>query len=121
MQLGTGNKSNCCSPTRVAEELGRIVDIAAIHYCHISAVVSQASNKTFMWGHCHGQSVVVPTDTPFGSIHEVFSSFASPCVTHVPMITEVQTGLSVLDSLSQAFDDPVTCDVKFLIVEDSSQ
>ena len=42
-QLGTGNKSNCCSPTRVAEELGRIVDIAAIHYCHISAIVSQVT------------------------------------------------------------------------------
>jgi len=120
-QLGTGNKSNCCSPTRVAEELGRIVDIAAIHYCHISAIVSQISNKTYMWGHCHGQSVVVPTETPFGSIHEVFASFAAPCVTHLPMVTEVQTGLSVLDSLSQAFDDPVTCDVKFLIVEDSRE
>ena len=142
-----------------------------------------------MWGHCHGQSVVVPTETPFGSIHEVFASFAglvtlaklnyvcffaffgvlgikeaiphgvlfalkrhtrggwgsfegtvsaqsrirfpdldepqlsnasmnfcqkqtgknsvqtwpsaAPCVTHLPMVTEVQTGLSVLDSLSQ--------------------
>ena len=36
----------------------------------------QISNKTYMWGHCHGQSVVVPTETPFGSIHEVFASFA---------------------------------------------
>ena len=26
---------------------------------------------------------------------------AAPCVTHLPMVTEVQTGLSVLDSLSQ--------------------
>ena len=34
-QLGTGNKSNSCSPIRVCEDLGRIVDIAASHYNHI--------------------------------------------------------------------------------------
>ena len=37
-QLGTGNKSNCCTPTRVCEDLGRIVDIAASHYNHIRSV-----------------------------------------------------------------------------------
>merc|ERR1719376_273059 len=105
----------------MAEELGRIVDIAAVHYSHISAAVTQmASNKTWMWGHCHGQSVVLPTQTPFHSVHEVFAFFATPSVTHTPMVTEVCSGMSILDSLKFAFDDSQTSDVRFLIVEDSS-
>ena len=120
-QLGTGNKSNCCTPTRVCEDLGRIVDIAASHYNHIrlgfdfnaftcysdhsfvlfhvfmllgfySAAVTQQSSKCYMWGQCHGQSVVSPTETPFTSVHEVFACFATPSVTHIPMITEIHSG-----------------------------
>lgn len=114
-QLGTGNKSNCCSPTRVAEDLGRIVDIAATHYTHISAAVSQMTSKCYMWGQCHGQSVVIPTETPFASIHDVFSCFATPSVTHEPMVTEVSSGPSILDSLKLAFDDATTSDIKFSV------
>ena len=44
-QLGSGNKSNCCSPSRVAEELGRILDVGATHYNHLSAATIQMSNK----------------------------------------------------------------------------
>ena len=45
-----------------------------------------------MWGQCHGQSVVCPTETPFTSVHEVFACFATPSVTHIPMITEIHSG-----------------------------
>ena len=44
-QLGNGNKSNSCSPFRVAEDLGRVVEIAATLYNHISAATTQLSNK----------------------------------------------------------------------------
>lgn len=44
-QLGTGNKSNSSSPIRVAESLGRIVEVAANHYSHISAAVSQLTSR----------------------------------------------------------------------------
>ena len=42
-QLGTGNKANSCTPTKVGEDLGRIVEVAATHYNHISAAITQDS------------------------------------------------------------------------------
>ena len=68
-----------------------------------------------MWGQCRGQSVVIPTETPFISLHEVFSCFATPSVTFCPMETEVSTGPSVYDSMKLAFDDRETADVRFLV------
>lgn len=120
-QLGTGNKSNCCTPTRVCEDLGRIVDIAASHYNHISAAVTHQTSKCYMWGQCHGQSVVCPTETPFTSVHEVFACFATPSVTHIPMSTEIHSGLSVLDSLKEAFDDLTTSDIKFVVGDEAKE
>ena len=48
-QLGSGNKANSCTPTRVAEAVGRVVDVSASHYNHISAALTQDS-KVYMWG-----------------------------------------------------------------------
>jgi alpha-tubulin suppressor-like RCC1 family protein len=45
-QLGNGQKSNVGLPTRVAIDLGRIVDIGAIHYGHISAC--ETHTKVYM-------------------------------------------------------------------------
>ena len=59
-----------------------------------SAAVTHQSSKCYMWGQCHGQSVVNPTETPFTSVHEVFACFASPSVTHIPMITEIHSGMN---------------------------
>ena len=50
----SGNKANSCTPTKVGEELGRIVEVAATHYNHISAAMSQDS-RVYMWGQCRGQ------------------------------------------------------------------
>ena len=113
-QLGTGNKANSCTPTKVGEDLGRIVEVSATHYNHISAALTQDS-RCYMWGQCRGQSVVSPTETPFTSLHDVFACFATPSVTFVPMETEVTNGPSVYDSLKLAFDDPQTSDVRFLV------
>ena len=68
-----------------------------------------------MWGQCHGQSVVNPTETPFATIHDIFSFFATPSVTFKPMVTEMSSGPSLLDTLKLAFDDPETADLKFVL------
>lgn len=67
-----------------------------------------------MWGQCHGQSIVSPTETPFKSVHEIFAFFATPNVTYKPMVTEISSGPSLLDSLKLAFDDIATSDLKFV-------
>ena len=58
-QLGTGSKANQTSPVRIAAILGRFVDIAASHYNHISAALSQ-DGKCYMWGQCRGHSITTP-------------------------------------------------------------
>lgn len=113
-QLGTCNKTNLVSPTRIAPEMGRIVEIAASHYNHISAALTQTS-KVYMWGQCRGQSVTVPTETPFQSMHDVFACFASPAVTWTPIHLDVSSNSTVVDSLRAAFDDPATSDIKFSV------
>lgn len=102
------------TPVRIASEIGRIVEIAASHYNHISAAMSQTS-KVFMWGQCRGQSITVPTETPFHSLHDVFACFASPAVTWIPMKLDISDTSRVNDSLQQAFDDPVTSDLKICV------
>ena len=38
------------------ETLGRITDIGATHYSHISTAVSHLTSTCYIWGQCHGQS-----------------------------------------------------------------
>ena len=64
--------------------MGRFVEIAATHYNHMSAGITQ-TGKVYMWGQCRGQSVTSPMDTHFHSIHDVFACFASPPVTWKPL------------------------------------
>lgn len=114
-QLGTGNKSNSSTPLRVAESVGRITEIASSHYGHISSALSHLTNTCYMWGQCHGQAVVSPSETPFQSLHDVFHGFSHPCVTPFPMEAEVPLGPSLIESFKLAFDDPETSDIKFLV------
>ncbi|XP_013780686.1 RCC1 and BTB domain-containing protein 1-like [Limulus polyphemus] len=113
-QLGTGNKANQVTPVRIAAEIGRVVDISASHYNHISAVMTQTS-KLYMWGQCRGQSVTLPEESPFHTLHDVFACFASPAVTSRPMELDVCMVNRVGDSLRQAFDDLSTSDLKISI------
>ncbi|XP_069687800.1 RCC1 and BTB domain-containing protein 1-like [Periplaneta americana] len=113
-QLGTGNKSNVTAPVHIASEIGRIVDIAATHYTHISAAMTQNS-KVYMWGQCRGQSVTSPTETPFTSLHDVFACFATPSVMWKPMEVDLDTGEKVTDSLKLAFDDPSNSDLTITV------
>ncbi|XP_077527019.1 RCC1 and BTB domain-containing protein 1-like isoform X1 [Haemaphysalis longicornis] len=113
-QLGTGNKANQVSPFRMPTDIGRIVEIAASHYNHISALMTQTS-RVYMWGQCRGQSVTTPTETPFHSIHDVFACFACPTVSWKPMIVDICNHNKVGDSLKLAFNDPSTSDLKFCV------
>lgn len=113
-QLGIGNKANQVTPVRIAPEVGRVVEIAASHYIHISAALTQNS-KVYMWGQCRGQSVTSPNETPFQSLHDVFACFACPTVTWKPMEIDVEKAVRVYDSLKLAFDDMETSDLKFCI------
>jgi len=45
-QLGTGQKSNMTTPTRIAQDLGRVIDVGAVHYGHISAC--ETHTKVYM-------------------------------------------------------------------------
>lgn len=62
----------------------RFVDIAATHYNHMSAAVTQ-EGKVYMWGQCRGQSITQPMETRFHNIHDVYACFATPPVTYVPL------------------------------------
>ncbi|ODN05802.1 RCC1 and BTB domain-containing protein 1 [Orchesella cincta] len=110
---GTGHKSNLTSPTRVATDLGRIVDIAAVHYGHISA--AETHTKVFMWGQCRGQAVVSPVETLFKSMHDVFACYSTPPVTYKPIEAKQYDDLSIVDALKLAFDDPKTSDIQFVV------
>lgn len=115
-QLGTGNKANQVSPSKVPMNgersvtrrmfmycysctwnlkqnhlriwfdclqyfsYFRMVEIAASHYAHISAAMSE-TGKVFMWGQCRGQSLTSPMLTKFTCTDDVFSAFSSPLVT----------------------------------------
>lgn len=113
-QLGTGSKSHQVIPVKIASELGRFVEIAASHYNHISSALTH-DGKCYMWGQCRSQSLTVPTEVPFGSIHDIFACFATPSVTWKPILLTSTKINRVLDSLSQAFDDEKTSDLKFIV------
>lgn len=104
-QLGTGHKTNVTHPIRVGENLGRIVDIGATHYGHLS--VCQTHTKVYVFGQCRGQNVTTPIETPFKSMHEAFACFSSPPVTYKPIEAIQQEELSISQALAFAFDDAV--------------
>lgn len=60
------------------------MDIAASHYTHISAAITQ-TGSVFMWGQCRGQSIIEPTETYFDCLDDVFACYAAPSVTFRPL------------------------------------
>ncbi|CAG0901286.1 unnamed protein product [Darwinula stevensoni] len=113
-QLGIGNKSNPSVPTRIAPEIGRVVEIGATHYNHLSSAMTQDAH-VYMWGQCRGQCVMMPILTPFHSINSVFATFGTPCVTWTAISFDVQPVTRVLDALRSAFDEPEGSDVRFMV------
>uniref|UniRef100_A0A1B6FAI1 BTB domain-containing protein n=1 Tax=Cuerna arida TaxID=1464854 RepID=A0A1B6FAI1_9HEMI len=113
-QLATGNKSNLCTPFPIIADIGRIVEIAATHYGHISAAMTQ-NCTVYMWGQCRGQTVCEPTATPFTSLHEVFACCANPSVMWQPVNVRCEQGRSITDSIKMAFDDEKTSDLTIMV------
>ncbi|XP_006000619.1 RCC1 and BTB domain-containing protein 1 isoform X1 [Latimeria chalumnae] len=113
-QLGTGNKSNQLSPVQIMMEKERIVEIAACHSTHTSAVKTQ-SGQVYMWGQCRGQSVVLPHLTHFTCTDDVFACFATPAVMWRLLSVEHEDYLTVSESMKKEFDSPETSDLKFRV------
>lgn len=87
--------------------MGRVLDIAASHYSHISIAMGE-SNQIFMWGECLGQSITIPMLTGLRCIHDAFARYASPNVMHQPLILhgEEET-VGLIDCFKEAFNDQV--------------
>lgn len=86
--------------------MGRVSDIAAMHYNHISIAVGEGG-RVYMWGHCRGQSITTPTATPFSNVHDALACYGSPSVMHKPLVLHLNEESSILECLGTAFDDPV--------------
>lgn len=93
--------------------MGRVFDIAALHYNHISIAVG-LGGRVYMWGHCRGQSITTPTATPFLNIYDAFACYGSPSVMHKPLILHANEDSSILECLGAAFDDSV-CNVFYFV------
>ncbi|PVD18761.1 hypothetical protein C0Q70_21313 [Pomacea canaliculata] len=113
-QLGTGNKANLVSPSRVMQSEERFVEVAATHYSHVSAAMTQ-TGKVLMWGQCRGQSITTPTITRFSITDDVFATFSTPPVTWRMYCIDQVKGARVAESIATSFDDPETCDLKFIV------
>ncbi|XP_076453620.1 RCC1 and BTB domain-containing protein 1-like [Babylonia areolata] len=113
-QLGTGNKANLISPTKVTLPNERCIEVAATHYSHVSAAMTQ-TGLVLMWGQCRGQSITTPLPTRFTCTDDVFATFSAPPVTWRIYCLDQVRGTRVADSIAQAFDDPETSDLRFVV------
>ncbi|XP_070173563.1 RCC1 and BTB domain-containing protein 1-like isoform X3 [Littorina saxatilis] len=113
-QLGTGNKANMITPTKVTSSLERFIEIAATHYSHVSTAMTQ-TGKVMMWGQCRGQSITAPITTRFSCVDDVFAAFSAPPVTWRVYCVDLVKGIRVADSIAAAFDDTETSDLRFFI------
>lgn len=86
--------------------MGRVSDIAALHYNHISTAVG-LGGRIYMWGNCRGQSISTPTPTPFMDMHDTFACYGWPSVMHKPLILHENEDSSILECLGTAFNDSV--------------
>uniref|UniRef100_F6YMX2 RCC1 and BTB domain-containing protein 1 n=1 Tax=Ciona intestinalis TaxID=7719 RepID=F6YMX2_CIOIN len=113
-QLGSGNKANTCTPLQVATRIGRVVCLAATHYSHSSAARNQ-SGHIYMWGQLRQQATPEPKPTNFTDLNAVFAGFSSPPVSWRAMIVTSEVEPSVQQSVSRAFNDETSADLKILV------
>ncbi|XP_076243017.1 RCC1 and BTB domain-containing protein 1-like isoform X2 [Calliopsis andreniformis] len=118
-QLGLGNKKeNSYTPVQLkVPEMGKVLDVAASHYNHISVAMTQ-DNKVFIWGQCLNQSVRTPVLASQTCLDPVFALYATPRVMYRPLILHIEDrdenedeGASLIDHLREAFDDSTTSDL----------
>ncbi|XP_078613708.1 RCC1 and BTB domain-containing protein 1-like isoform X1 [Branchiostoma floridae x Branchiostoma japonicum] len=113
-QLGTGNKANLVTPTKIALDKGRFVEIGATHYNHVSSAITQ-TGKVYMWGQCRGQSITSPMETRFSTVDDAFACFSMPAVTWRPLSFETDNFYTIERHLRMAFDNQETSDLKFMV------
>ena len=71
---------SCCTLKAGCCRYDRFIEVAATHYSHVSAAMTQ-TGKILMWGQCRGQSITAPIPTRFSCIDDVFAAFSAPPVT----------------------------------------
>jgi RCC1 and BTB domain-containing protein len=113
-QLGTGTKINAVSPNRVAEDLGKFVEIAACHYSHVSAAV-KLTGLLYMWGQCRGQPILSPMETKFDNLDDVFACFASPASMWRPLVIDFVHSNSLAADMKNAFNDQESSDLTIMV------
>ncbi|CAG5128531.1 unnamed protein product [Candidula unifasciata] len=113
-QLGTGNKANMVSPAKVICQGEKYAEIAASHYSHISAAMSQ-TGKVYIWGQCRGQSLTQPKSTRFASTDDAFAAFSTPPVSWRMYSLDSIKGSRIADAVANAFDNQETSDVRFVV------
>lgn len=122
-QLGTGCKSNALLPTVIStsssSKLGRFIHVAACHNSHISAA-ALPSGKVYMWGACRGQNVLLPLETRFTSLDDVFAGFSTPSCTWrtvQPMPDAAVDNGGLVKCIAGRFDDINTSDLTIVVGE----
>nr|BDV49870.1 MAG: RCBTB1-like protein [Metapenaeopsis lamellata majanivirus] len=113
-QLGTGYITDQCSPVRAAQNIGRIVNIASIYNCSLSAAMTENA-KVYLWGYCKGQNVVNPLETELSNLHEVFALWSTPSVTYESLNLLSLTRSSIAQDIALSLDDKETVDVTFVV------
>jgi len=113
-QIGVGTTLNTSVPTVIDSVSERWIDIAAHHYNHISAAAA-ATGKIFMWGQCHGLTLLSPRQVAVANLEEVFACFGMPQIMFKPVKLGTEVNPSVRDSVKRSFDDKETSDLTFVV------
>ncbi|XP_028401889.1 RCC1 and BTB domain-containing protein 1-like [Dendronephthya gigantea] len=114
-QLGTGSKANLVTPSRIATDRGRFIDITACHYSHMSSATT-ALGKIYVWGLCKGQSVTALMATNFKCADNAYACLSSaPSMSRPLTIGNRKTLKTVSETMAMAFNDKGTSDVTFII------
>jgi len=113
-QLGVENKLSASSPLKVAGNIGHVVSVAASHFSHTSAA-QNLQGQVYMWGMLRSQVVTNPVLTHFSNLNAVFASFSSPPINWQPMQMGGDAKPTVQQSLTAAFNNEKTSDLKILV------
>ncbi|CAK9815309.1 RCC1 and BTB domain-containing protein 1 [Anthophora plagiata] len=114
-QLGFVEQPDDCSPHKLdVPEMRKVIDIAATNSNHMSTAMDM-DNRIYIWGHCRGLHIYVPTVTPLTCLHDAFACYGNPTVMHQPLIFHDDDETNLKNSLRKAFDDATTSDFTFQV------
>ncbi|CAB3387466.1 Hypothetical predicted protein [Cloeon dipterum] len=118
-ELGNGRTDeHCHQPTLISGNVKRVIRDVAAHYdCDLNAAITEA-DEVYIWGcFINGQKILLPTETTFTSLDEVFAKLPLPAVTYRPLRPKLaeETKNASPEWLRKSFDDAATADVVFLV------